>query len=150
MISSGVIAYLGAFTGEYRNSMVDEWLEALKRLKVPHSSPCSLVSTLGNPVDIRNWQIVGLPRDNLSTENGVIVQNSQRWPLFIDPQGQANKWVKNLEKESGLDVVKLTDRDFLRSLENAVRFGKPCLLENVAEELDPALEPILLKQVSSG
>jgi len=127
--------------------MVDEWLEALKRLNVPHSSPCSLVSTLGNPVDIRNWQIVGLPRDNLSTENGVIVQNSQRWPLFIDPQGQANKWVKNLEKESGLDVVKLTDRDFLRSLENAVRFGKPCLLENVAEELDPALEPILLKQV---
>ena len=44
-------------------------------------------------------------------------------------------------------MVKLTDKDFLRSLENAVRFGKPCLLENVGEELDPALEPILLKQV---
>lgn len=76
--------------------MVEEWVEGLTRLEVPHSTPCSLVSTLGNPVDIRNWQIVGLPRDNLSTENGVIVQNSQRWPLFIDPQGQANKWVKNL------------------------------------------------------
>ena len=45
-----------------------------------------------------------------------------------------------------MDVVKLTDKDFLRSLENAVRFGKPCLLENVGEELDPALEPILLRQ----
>ena len=44
-------------------------------------------------------------------------------------------------------MVKLTDKDFLRSLENAVHFGKPCLLENVAEELDPALEPILLQQV---
>ena len=43
-------------------------------------------------------------------------------------------------------MIKLSDRDFLRSLENAVRFGKPCLLENVGEELDPALEPILLKQ----
>lgn len=107
MISAGVIAYLGAFTGEYRSAMVDEWLEGLKRLQVPHSTPCSLVSTLGNPVDIRNWQIVGLPRDNLSTENGVIVQNSQRWPLFIDPQGQANKWVKNLEKESGMLQVLL-------------------------------------------
>ena len=52
------------------------------------------------------------------------------------------------EKDAGLDVIKLSDRDFLRSLENAVRFGKPCLLENVGEELDPALEPILLKQVS--
>ena len=45
-------------------------------------------------------------------------------------------------------MIKLSDRDFLRSLENAVRFGKPCLLENVGEELDPALEPILLKQAS--
>ena len=50
------------------------------------------------------------------------------------------------EKENALDVVKLTDKDFLRSLENAVRFGKPCLLENIGEELDPALEPILLQQ----
>ena len=45
-------------------------------------------------------------------------------------------------------MLKLTDKDFLRSLENCVRFGKPCLLENVGEELDPALEPILLQQVS--
>ena len=51
------------------------------------------------------------------------------------------------EKENGIDIIKLSDKDFLRSLENAVRFGKPCLLENVGEELDPALEPILLKQV---
>lgn len=51
------------------------------------------------------------------------------------------------EKDSGLDVFKLSDRDFLRSMENAIRFGKPCLLENVGEELDPALEPVLLKQV---
>ena len=43
--------------------------------------------------------------------------------------------------------MKLSDRDFLRSLENAIRFGKPCLLENVGEELDPALEPVLLRQV---
>ena len=50
------------------------------------------------------------------------------------------------EKDNAMDVVKLTDKDFLRSLENAVRFGKPCLLENIGEELDPALEPILLQQ----
>jgi len=52
------------------------------------------------------------------------------------------------EKDNGLDVIKMSDKDFLRSLENAVRFGKPCLLENVGEELDPALEPILQKLVS--
>jgi len=53
------------------------------------------------------------------------------------------------EKVNGLEVAKLNDRDLLCSLENAITFGKPFLLENVGEELDPALEPVLLKQVLS-
>lgn len=48
---------------------------------------------------------------------------------------------------NSLEVAKLSDRDFLCSLEKAITFGKPFLLENVGEELDPALEPVLLKQV---
>ena len=51
------------------------------------------------------------------------------------------------EKNNGIEVFKLSDRDYVRTLENAIRFGKPCLLENVSEELDPILESILLKQV---
>ena len=67
-------------------------------------------------------------------------------PLMIDPQGQANKWVKNSEKEKNLQVIKLTDSDYMRTLENCIQFGTPILLENVGEELDPSLEPLLLKQ----
>lgn len=66
---------------------------------------------------------------------------------MIDPQGQANKWVKNSERENNLNVIKLTDGDFMRTLENCIQFGTPLLLENVGEELDPSLEPLLLKQV---
>ena len=40
----------------------------------------------------------------------------------------------------------MTDGHFLRILENCVRIGMPLLLEDVGETLDPALEPILLKQ----
>lgn len=65
---------------------------------------------------------------------------------MIDPQGQANKWVKNSEKEKNLQVVKLTDSDYIRTLENCIQFGTPVLLENVGEELDPSLEPLLLNQ----
>lgn len=39
---------------------------------------------------------------------------------MIDPQGQANRWIRNMEKETGLDVVKPLDKDLLRSLENGV------------------------------
>lgn len=83
------------FQGEYRTSLVDEWKEELDNEKISHSDNCSLVGTLGDPVKIRNWQIAGLPRDTLSVDNGIIVQFSKRWPLFIDPQGQANKWIRS-------------------------------------------------------
>ncbi len=43
------------------------------------------------------------------------------------------------EKNTGLDVMKLSDRDYLRTLENSIRFGKPCLLENVGIDMDPGL-----------
>lgn len=47
--------------------------------------------TLGNPVLVRQWNIDGLPTDGFSVDNGIIVFNARRWPLMIDPQGQANK-----------------------------------------------------------
>uniref|UniRef100_A0A4W3IJM0 Dynein axonemal heavy chain 1 n=1 Tax=Callorhinchus milii TaxID=7868 RepID=A0A4W3IJM0_CALMI len=147
LLAAGCVAYLGTFTvSNYRTTMTDDWLQNFIVFGVPHTKEPNLISTLADPVIIRSWQIAGLPNDSLSVENGVIAQYTQRWPLFIDPQAQANKWIKNLEKDNGLDIFKLSDHDFLRSLENSIRFGKPCLLENVREELDPALEPILLKQ----
>lgn len=64
-------------------------------MDVPHTAKCDPVSVLSEPVQVRRWQLDGLPRDFLSTENAVLVAHSRRWPLFIDPQGQANKWIKN-------------------------------------------------------
>jgi ATP-binding dynein motor region len=46
-----------------------------------------------------------------------------------------------------LAVIKLTDSDYMRTLENSIQFGNVVLLEDVGEELDPSLEPLLLKQV---
>ena len=47
---------------------------------------------------IREWSIAGLPNDQLSIDNAIVVANARRWPLFIDPQNQANKWVKKMEQ----------------------------------------------------
>ena len=65
---------------------------------------------------------------------------------MIDPQGQASKWVKNMEKENSLFIIKYTDPDYMTILQDAIQEGKPALLENVGEELDPGLESILLRQ----
>ncbi|NWU63519.1 DYH1 protein, partial [Pterocles burchelli] len=158
LVAAGFVAYLGPFTGHYRTALCKEWLRQLSENNIPHTEEPNLISTLGDSMEIRSWQasyrktqhfrlkVAGLPNDTLSVENGVITQFSQRWTHYIDPQGQAKKWIKNLEKVNGLEVTKLSNRDFLSSLENAITFGKPFLLENVGEELDPVLDPVLLKQ----
>ena len=46
-----------------------------------------------------------------------------------------------------LKVIDLQQPDFLRTLENAVQSGSPVVLQNVGEELDPALGPILNKSL---
>ncbi|XP_073915702.1 dynein axonemal heavy chain 3 isoform X2 [Castor canadensis] len=145
LVSSGTVAYLGAFTVDYRVECQKEWLEHCKDKVIPGSIDFSLSNTLGDPVKIRAWQIAGLPIDSFSIDNGIIVSNSRRWPLMIDPQGQANKWIKNMEKANKLSIIKFSDTNYVRTLENALQFGTPVLLENIGEELDAFIEPILLK-----
>ncbi|XP_062864847.1 dynein axonemal heavy chain 6 isoform X2 [Trichomycterus rosablanca] len=151
-IAAACVAYYGAFTSHYRQLLIERWISCCQGLGIPISSNFSLIGILGDPYEIRQWNSEGLPRDNVSTENGILVTRGRRWPLMIDPQDQANRWIRAKEAKNGLKVIKLTDAGFLRTLENAIRLGMPVLLEELKETLDPALEPVLLKQtfVSGG
>ncbi|XP_043194572.1 dynein axonemal heavy chain 12-like isoform X3 [Amphibalanus amphitrite] len=146
LVSSGAIAYLGPYTANFRDACLQDWLKYVASKDLKLSETFSVSGTLGSPIAIQAWNINGLPKDSFSIDNAVIIQVSRRWPLMIDPQGQANKWIKNNERDNKLGVVKLSDGDFSRALENAIQFGNPILLENVGEELDPSLEPLLLRQ----
>lgn len=50
---------------------------------------------------------------------------------MIDPQGQANRWIKNTEKPNNLMVCRMTQADLGRVLENAVQFGQPVFFSQV-------------------
>ena len=50
-----------------------------------------------------------------------------------------------MEKENKLGIIKLSDANYTRTLENSIQFGTPVLLENVGEELDPILDSVLQK-----
>ena len=151
VVAAGSVSYLGPFTSEFRGRLVRRWHAAMNEAGVPHTAGCDITSVLKNPVQLRSWQLAGLPTDAVSTENGIMMDKARRWPLLIDPQGQANRYIRNLGRnkensENGMDICKLSDRNFLRTLENGIRFGKWVLLEDIFEELDAALEPILLQQ----
>ncbi|KAA0178391.1 hypothetical protein FNF27_00240 [Cafeteria roenbergensis] len=147
VLAAGCIAYLGPFTAEFRRDLTSKWVDECVALSIPVDDGFDLSRVLADPVAVREWNIQGLPADAFSTENGLFVTRGRRWPLMIDPQGQANKWIKNMQRDNSLQVIKLSEADFLRTLETGIRFGQPVLLENVEEDLDPALEPVLLKQV---
>ena len=124
-LSAAFIAYCGPFTAAYRKEVVDMWVEECNIKQIPASESFSLVRVMGEPVEIREWQIWGLPVDDYSTENGILATRGKRWPLAIDPQGQANKWMRNMEQKNSVKTVKGNDPTILRTLENAIRLGTP-------------------------
>ncbi|KAH9277041.1 hypothetical protein BASA83_000559 [Batrachochytrium salamandrivorans] len=146
-LSAASVAYFGAFTSSYRTELVQQWVVSCQSAGIPVSANFHLLEHLADPAVVRDWNIQGLPADALSIENGILVTRGRRWPLMIDPQGQANHWIRNMEGPE-LKTIKLSEPKFLRSLESAIRTGQAVLLEDVGEQLDPALEPLLLKQTT--
>jgi len=152
-LASASICYFGAFTPVFRKIVVASWLQGVDDRQIPRSEGYSLVKTCATPMQVQEWQIYSLPTDDTSSENAVLCDVScdgnklRRWPLMIDPQGQATKWIKSEQASRGLKICKMTQPRYLMEMEQAIRNGLPVLLHDVGEHLDPALEPVLQKQV---
>jgi dynein heavy chain len=142
LLAAAFLSYCGPFTGDYRGQLKNMWTKKVKQLAVPCSTEFNFVIFMASAVEVRDWNLYGLPNDSFSQENGVLVTRTRLWPLMIDPQGQANRWIKAMYRDKGLKVITLNQHDFMRTLENALHFGAPVLLQDVGEELDPALDPV--------
>ena len=147
LVASGVIAYLGVFTVPYRDACVKQWLALLASKQILCDPQFSLARVLGDPMLIRQWGIWTLPKDSFSIDNAIILTKSLRWGLIIDPQEQASRWIRHMEDDKkALKVCKQSDELFAKTLATAIQLGQPVLIEHVGEQLDPLLEPVLLRQ----
>lgn len=81
----------------------DLWIRKLQEASIPCSADFEFTDFLVTPVEVRQWQLDGLPTDPFSAENGVLITKASKWPLIIDPQNQANRWIRKL-KSSDITV----------------------------------------------
>lgn len=147
LLAAAFLSYAGPFDSSSRDTLKKIWKKEVSRHKIPVSANFSFENFLVRQTDIRTWTTVqGLPSDSFSIENGALVTRGRRWPLMIDPQYQANRWIKKLGGKT-MQVTDFKKKDILRTLETAVKFGFPVLVQDILEDIDPALEPLLSKAI---
>ena len=66
----------------------------------------------------------GLPTDDLSVQNGIMVTRATRYPVLVDPQGQGRTWIMHREEANQLKVTQLNDKLFRNHLEVFHLFAK--------------------------
>ncbi|XP_019756852.1 dynein axonemal heavy chain 8 [Dendroctonus ponderosae] len=145
VLLTGFLGYTGPFNQEFRCTMQQTWLDSLTRRKIPVTVSLNIIESLTDIATIGEWNIQGLPTDDLSIQNGIIVTTASRYPLLIDPQNQGKSWVKDKEKNNQLIVTSLNDKYFRNHIEDAVSLGYPMIIEDIGEELDPVLDNVLEK-----
>ncbi|XP_015119188.1 cytoplasmic dynein 2 heavy chain 1 [Diachasma alloeum] len=90
------------------------------------------------------WRAQDLPTDTGSLVGAACALKGPLVPLFMDSSGIAVTWLK-ANFGNRLESTKPEDSKFLTTLELAVRFGKPLLVEEVVE-LPAILLPLLRKR----
>lgn len=145
LLTSSVISYTGYFTKKYRTELTEnKWKTCMKSLPTPillreNFDP---IAMLIDDAVIAGWNNNDLPEDKMSVENATILSFCERWPIMVDPQLQGIKWIKS-QYAQDLIVIRLDQRGYLDRVCNAIEDGKVVLIENIFEELDPVLDPVL-------
>ncbi len=150
LLGASFLSYIGAFNMDYRRTMsYEEWLGDLNHKQIPLSSPFRLEELLTNDVETSKWASEGLPSDELSIQNGILTTQASRYPLCIDPQEQAIKWIMHREAQNNLKICTFNDSDFLKHLELAIMYGFPFLFKDVDEYIDPVIDNVLEKNIQT-
>lgn len=126
---------------------MEEIMKKMKDSKIIFPKNFSLTTTMFDQITVRDWILEGLPNDPVSIDNAIIAKRGKRYPLMIDPQSQANKWLKINQKDKNLSVVNFDETHYLKTLETAVKCGYSVLIEEVEENLESSIDSLLYKKV---
>jgi dynein heavy chain len=143
------VSYCGPFNQEFRSKLVDKFIQDCMMRNVPITQGIDVITFLVDIGTVGDWNIQGLPNDPLSTQNGILVTQSSRFPLMVDPQGQALNWIRNKEATNvaAWSPCAINDNKLKDKLEQCMGDGMAMIVIGVEEDIDPMLDPILEKQI---
>jgi dynein heavy chain len=145
VLLTGFLSYSGPFNQEYRKYLMQSWNQKLIQKNIPKSPNLNVTDKLADAPTISEWNLQGLPNDELSTQNGIIVTKSSKFTIMIDPQSQGISWIKNKEAINDIKITSFDDKYFRNHLEDCVSFGKPLLIQDILQDVDPVINNILEK-----
>jgi dynein heavy chain len=147
LLASSFLSYFGPFDRGFRTEMTEAYKLDIEERGLTMRDGYRIEQLLTSDVQVTQWNYEGLPSDELSVQNGILTTQPSRYPLCIDPQLQAVKWIKKREKTVAQKyTTNFNDPDMAKKLELAFREGDAILIENVGDELDPIIDNILLKK----
>ena len=103
------------------------------------SATANPLVVLTDEATIAGWNNFGLPPDKVSTENGAILNNSERYALIIDPQLQGIVWLRKTYESANLQVTRLSNPKMAKTVELSVENGQPVLIENMENSIDAVI-----------
>ena len=140
------VSYGGPLNQEFRQTFLDMVHRELDRDDIPSSGKeLNITSSLASDALMSEWSREGLPTDELSVHNAIMLTAGSRYPLLIDPQGQARTWL--MQNESTVVVCSMDDKCFRDELERCISDGLPLMIVDVESELDPVLDSVLAKEI---
>jgi len=146
LLSASFLAYIGFFDHFYRGNLSAIWRETIGFNGIKFRGELSIIEFLSKPSERLIWKSHSLPQDDLCTENAIILKRFNRYPLVIDPSGQATEYIVSLFAEKKISKTSFADAAFMKCLETAIRFGTPLLVQDV-EKIDPVLNSVLNKEL---
>jgi len=146
LMCSAFLAYGGYFDQQLRQSLWSAWSSHLEKAAIMFKHDLARTEYLSTADERLEWQANSLPSDDLCIENAIMLKRYNRYPLIIDPSGQATKFVLNEYKAKKISRTSFLDDAFRKNLESSLRFGNPLLVQDV-ESYDPILNPVLNKEL---
>jgi dynein heavy chain 1 len=147
LLAAAFVSYIGFFDHQMREQLLHGWQAHLLLTGIAYKEDLSLVEYLSTPSQRIAWSANSLPNDVLCVENAIILNRFNRYPLVIDPSGQAIEYLKrqNASENKRITITSFLDAAFMKQLESALRFGT-CLLVQDVENVDPVLNPVLNRE----